>query len=219
MQRYLKEIAPMPLFKGVDEKDLPDLLRCLGGYLKTFKKNEIIYLESQEIHAVGVVLSGAVHMIKEDIDGEKTLLVSIKVGEVFGESFACGSRKDARVSFVAVSPCVLLFLPFQKVMHSCSNSCVFHSRLIENTVRIMCDKNVMLMNKLEVVSKKTLRDKILCYLHIEAQHQGKNRFTIPFGRSELAEYLCANRSALSRELSLMKKENRIDFHKNTFTLY
>lgn len=100
-------------------------------------------------------------MVKEDIDGGKSLLVSIGDGELFGESFACGSQLHARVSFVAATPCTILFLPFHKVLHSCTLSCVFHHRLIENMVRLISEKNQRLMDKASIVSQKTLREKSL----------------------------------------------------------
>ena len=85
-------------------------------------------------------------------------------------------------------------------------------------VRIIARKNLELMRKIEVVSKKTLREKILAYLSIQSQSQGTNRFEIPLGRVEWAEYLCADRSALTRELAKMKEEGLIEFQRNTFEI-
>ena len=85
-------------------------------------------------------------------------------------------------------------------------------------VRSIGDKNVQLMEKIEVLSRKTLRDKILTCLRQQARQQGSRRFTLPFGRQELADYLCADRSALSRELGRMQAEGLLSFQKNTFQL-
>ncbi len=213
-----RRLTSLPLFAGIREQDLPAMLQCLGSYCKTYKKNEIIFLESHKIRSIGVVLDGTVHMIKEDMEGYQTLLVSIGEREVFGETFACGSLIDARVSFLAARDCNILFLPFHKVLHSCKQTCAFHHRLIENMVRLIGDKNVQLMDKITVVSKRTLRDKILAYLRLQQEEQGKSSFTIPLGRMELAAYLCADRSALTRELSAMQQDGLILYQKNTFHL-
>lgn len=85
-------------------------------------------------------------------------------------------------------------------------------------VRLISEKNQRLMDKASIVSQKTLREKILAYLRNEAERQGSQRFTIPLGRVALADYLCADRSALTRELSLMRNEGLIDYEKNTFIL-
>jgi len=97
-------------------------------------------------------------------------------------------------------------------------SCTFHHRLIENMVRLIGDKNVQLMQKIEIISKKTLRGKIMAYLQNQSLEQNSRQFTIPLGRLELAEYLCADRSALTRELSCMEKEGLIRYEKNHFQL-
>ena len=110
-----------------------------------------------------------------------------------------------------------MFLPFAKVLNSCSAACEFHHRLIENAVKLMASKNIELVQKLEIISKKTLREKILTYLSIIANNSG-SYFKTDMNRSDLADYLCADRSALSRELSKMKQDGLIDFDKNTFRL-
>lgn len=125
---------------------------------------------------------------------------------------------DARVSFLAATPCTVLFLPFYRVIHTCNMTCTFHHRLIENMVRMIGDKNVQLMRKIEIVSKRTLREKILTYLRLQAEAQHSQCITVPLGRVELADYLCANRSALTRELAAMKQEGILDYDKNTFVL-
>ena len=95
---------------------------------------------------------------------------------------------------------------------------MFHQTLIENMVRLIARKNRELMRKVEVVSKKTLREKIMAYLSIQAQSQGKKQFEIPLGRVEWAEYLCADRSALTRELAKMQEEGLIDYQRNLFKI-
>ena len=155
MQPDFHQLASFPLFAGICEKDLPAMLTCLGSFSKkVIKKEEIILLESNEVRSIGIILSGTVHMVKNDSEGNQTLLVTMKDGELFGESFSCGSHSDARVSFLAAASCIILFLPFYKVIHSCKMTCTFHHRLIENMVRLIGDKNVQLMDKIEVISKK-----------------------------------------------------------------
>jgi CRP-like cAMP-binding protein len=97
-------------------------------------------------------------------------------------------------------------------------ACAFHHRLIENMVRIIARKNRELMRKVEVVSKRSIREKLLAYLSIQAQVQDSDYLQIPMGRVELAEYLCVDRSALTRELAKMKEEGLIDYDKNCFRL-
>ena len=207
-----------PLFAGISPTDMEGMLGCIGYHICTYQKGQIIAFEEENINHVGVVLEGAVDMIKEDIWGNRTMLVRTYPQDVFGETFACGEESQSVVIFAAAQDCRVLFLSFCRVMHTCTHACVFHQTLIENMVRLIARKNRELMRKVEVVSKKTLREKILAYLSIQAQSQGKNTFEIPLGRLEWAEYLCADRSALTRELSKMQEEGIIDYQRNTFKI-
>ncbi len=217
MQSLLKEVNS-PLFDGIQPKDMEAMLGCIGYHIGTFQKGDIVAFEEENIKHIGILLSGAADMIKEDLWGNKTMLVRMRKDELFGETFACGEDNLSVVTFVVSEDARILFMPFDRVMHSCTMACVFHHRLIENMVHIIANKNRDLMRKVEVISKKTLREKILAYLSIQAQLQDSRYFEIPLGRVELAEYLCADRSALTRELAKMKAEGLIDYDKNCFRI-
>ena len=207
-----------PLFLGIRPEDMEGMLGCIGYYVREYKKGEIIAFEAETINHVGVVLKGSVDMIKEDVWGNRTMLLRSYVEDVFGETFACGEDSLSVVTFVAAEDSKVMFLSFCRVMHTCTHACIFHQTLIENMVRIIARKNRELMRKIEVVSKKTLREKILAYLSIQSQTQGASCFEIPLGRVEWAEYLCADRSALTRELAKMKDEGLIDYQRNSFEI-
>lgn len=215
-KEYLSELKTMKLFYGIQESEMTAMLGCIGAYLKEYKKNQYIITLEENVEAVGILLSGKVDMIKEDLWGNKTLLVSMQQGDLFGESFSCGIVKNATVSFVTDTSSTILFLPFSRILRTCNMSCKFHHRLIENMVTVIAEKNVVLMDKVDILSKKTLREKIATYLLQEASKQQSLYFDIPLGRVQLAEYLCADRSALTRELNVMKTEGYIDLSKIPF---
>ena len=206
------------LFAGIAAEDRKAMLGCIGYHIASFRKGEIIAFEQEHIRHVGVVLSGSVDMIKEDIWGNKTMLVRTGKDEVFAETFACGQDNLSVVTFMVSKDAKILFLPFDRVMHNCSMACQFHHQLIENMVHIIANKNRDLMHKVEVVSKRTIREKLLAYLSIQAQTQNSRYFEIPLGRVELAEYLCVDRSALTRELVKMKEDGLIDYDRNCFRI-
>ena len=131
---------------------------------------------------------------------------------------ACGSNITASASFVAKEATKVLFLPFDRVMHSCQSACEHHQKLMVNMVTLIAEKNAALIARLDILSKKTLREKIVAYLSFQADYYKDKYFTIPLRRMELAEYLNVDRSSLTRELNCMKAEELIDFDKNTFRL-
>lgn len=222
MNYDISEIKELDLFHGIKEEDLPGMMSCIGGQIRSYDKGEFISLETDEMKWIHVVLSGTVHMLKLDIWGNETLLSVINENQLFGETFAGSNNPVASVSFRSARKTRLLSIPFYRIMHTCTLSCVFHHRIIENMVSLIAEKNKKLMEKLAIVSQKTLRKKILAYLSVQAQESDHARdtdtFVIPLGRVELASYLNIDRSALTRELNNMKDDGIIDFDRNTFRL-
>ena len=207
-----------PLCDGFSEQERGTMLGCIGYHIGTFKKGGIVALEGENLRHIGIVLSGSVDMVKEDLWGHKTMLLRIRKDEIFGETFACGEDNLSVVTFQVSEDARILFLPFDRVMHSCTMACRFHHQLIENMVHIIANKNRDLMRKVEVVSRRSIREKLLTYLSIQSQTQGSRYFEIPLGRLELAEYLCVDRSALTRELAKMKDEGLLDYDRNWFRI-
>ena len=214
---FMREVTS-PLFDGISLENRKTMLDCIGYRVRTFQKGDIVAFEEENIRHIGILLSGSVDMIKEDLWGNKTMLVRMRKDELFGETFACGEDNLSVVTFMVSEDAKILFMPFDRVMHSCTMACVFHHRLIENMVHVIAHKNRDLMRKVEVVSKRTIRERLLAYLFIQAQAKESRYFEIPLGRVELAEYLCVDRSALTRELVKMKDEGLIDYDKNCFRI-
>ena len=207
-----------PLFDGIQPSDMKPMLHCIGYRVGQYSKGGIIAFEGENLKHIGIILSGRVDMVKEDLWGNKTMLIRMGQNELFGETFACGKDNLSVVTFVVSEDAVVMFMPFSRVMHSCTMVCEFHHRLIENMVKLIAAKNRDLIQKVDVVSKRTIREKLLAYLSIQAQQQKSRYFESPLGRVELAEYLCVDRSALTRELVKMKDDGLIDYDKNCFRI-
>jgi len=219
MKKYSDMLYNIPLFRNINQADIEIMLNCLNPYLRSYEKGIYITHCGERINAIGVVVNGTVQMLKEDVWGNTTILAIIQEKDIFGETFVCSRYYNSTVSFRTATDCEVLFLSLAKLLHSCSNVCEFHHQLIDNMIILMAQKNMQLMEKVEIISRKTLREKILTYLSRQAQRNNNLCFTVPLGRQELADYLGADRSALSRELSRMKDDGLIDYHKSTFRLY
>ena len=207
-----------PLFAVIAPEDMSAMLHCIGYHVGSYRRGDIVAFEGENLKHIGIVLSGAVDMVKEDLWGNKTMLLRSRKHDLFGETFACGEDNLSVVTFLVSEDAKILFLPFSRVMHSCTMACAFHHRLIENMVKVIANKNRDLMRKVEVVSKRSIREKLMTYLSIQAQQQSARYFEIPLGRVELAEYLCVDRSALTRELAKMKEDGLIDYDRNCFRI-
>ena len=163
----------------------------------------------------GVVAEGAVLVFKEDWFGNREILNLCKEGETFLEAVSFGTPDASPVTVTAQTDCSIVFLDYRRLLLPAS-SCRVHARLLENLLRILADKALALNGRISVLSGRSIREKVLRYLR-ERSH-GTRECTVPFDRTQLADYLCVDRSALSRELSAMRDRGEIEFRRNRFRI-
>jgi len=205
------------LFQGIEEAALDSMLRCIGAKTVHVQKGEIVLLAGDRPEHIGVVQAGQLHILREDYDGNRSLMAVVTPGEVFAEALCCAGVAESPVTVMAHSDATVLLLPYQRIPCACSNACAHHAQLIENLLRLTAQKNLLLQGRMEIVCLKSVRAKVLRYLASFAPEQGR-RITIPFNREEMADYLCVERSALSHELARMRQEGLIEYRKNCFVL-
>lgn len=218
MENYFTTIKKVPLFTKIAEQELRPLLQCLCATVNTYNKDEIVFLRGEAARAVGIICTGGVQVIKEDFMGNRTIMAALSAGELFGEAFACAKTAQLPVSVVTTAASKIMLINYRKIITTCPSSCAFHTRLIENMLGILAQKNVALNQKIEVISQRTTREKLIAYLSEQAQKAGSRKFIIPFNRQELADYLCIERSAMSAELSKMQRHGLLKTEKSEFEL-
>ena len=214
----IKAFQSHPMFEGISLTNCETLMHCLGCTEKTYKKEQIISTEGLYSRQIGIVVSGCIHTIQEDVWGRRAFLSYAKDDGIFGEVLLGGPSAERGIIFKAAEPTTVMYLPVDRILHPCRNSCPFHHELSRNLFRMISNSNAELTEKIEITSKSSLREKILAYLSIESRRNGSTNFTVPLNRTEMADYLCMNRSALSRGLAKMKKDGIIDYESNTFRI-
>lgn len=206
------------LFKGITEAQLETLLPCLNARKQFYDKGDWILRAGNPIDSSGLILSGSAHVERWDYWGTRHIVSALEPGDLFGESYAAVNDSVLNVSVQADEETSILRLDLKKMLQMCASACPFHTRLIENLVALLAQRNLHLNEKLTYITQHSLRDKILSYLSAESLRQHRSYFDIPFDRQQLADYLNADRSALSSELSRLKSEGIIDYQKNHFYL-
>ena len=206
------------LFAGVEEQELAAMLQCLGARKRQVEKEQYIFREGDPADFVGVVLTGAVRILRTDFYGNQSIVGQLEAGDLFGEAFSCAGSTVLPVSAVAVQPSSVLLLDLRRVLTVCSNACTFHSRIVSNLVKELAWKNLQLNQKLDIALRRSTRDKLMAFLLNQAKLQGSARFTIPFDRQALADYLGVERSAMSAELSKLQKEGVLVTKRSRFEL-
>lgn len=218
MEQYLHILKHSPLFAGMTGEEILSILQCLSAHKKTYQKGSFLVHSGDPIDEIGFVLEGAATILKEDCWGNCVILSQAATGELFGEVYACLKQEASQVSVTAAVDTNVLYLNVQRMLHTCSSACPFHTRLIQNLLAVIALKTLELTKKIEHLSKRTTREKLLSYLSAQAQAAGSNQFTIPFSRQQLADYLTVDRSAMSHELCKLRDDGVLEFRKNHFTL-
>ena len=218
MKDFLSVLRSSQLFSGISENELKAMLSCLDARKKHFSKEAFVLRTGDTVDSIGIVLSGSVLIIQEDIWGNRNILSKAEPGQTFAAAYACAPDSRLNVSVIAETPVTAMFLNVKRILNVCPSSCSHHSRAIRNLLGELAEKNLQLNEKLTHTCQRTTRSKIMSYLSAEAQRLGKYEFSIPFSRQQLADYLAVDRSGLSLELGKMRSEGLLDFCKNHFVL-
>lgn len=219
MENNLGLLQKVPLFEGISENEILGMLKCLNAHQRNFFEGSIIFQEGQRIGTVGVVLEGAVQVVREDVHGSRLIMAEWGPADLFAEAFAPAEIEEIPVSVFASAKSRILFLDFKRIITQCSSHCEFHTLLIRNMMKVLAIKNIMLSGRIELLGKRTIREKLLAYFWSQSRKTKKTRIVLPFNRNELADFLCVDRSAMSRVLGRMQEEGVISFKKNVFQLH
>ena len=219
MELNYGKLAEIPLFRGIRSEELKKLLSCLRARRRSYAGQEIILMEGQAVSEIGIVLSGRVRIVREDYDGNRMIVAEIPEREMFAESFACARSESLLVTAVSMEKSEILWISSRRMISPCPDTCPYHVSLTENMLSILASKNILLSRKLDYLSKRSIREKLLTFLSDRAPEESGTLFRIPFNRQELADYLCVDRSALSTELGKLKREGILEYEKNCFRLY
>lgn len=211
-------LTQWPLFQGIPDEEAEHLLTDLGARVKRYRKGETVYHAGDTVTALGLVLSGSVLVARDDFWGNTTVLDHVGPGQVFAETYACTPGEALMVYVAAAEPVQVLFLNMSRVLDVRGSVGTSQGTLVRNLLALSAQKNLTLSRKIFHTSPKTIRGRLLSYLSEQAVRAGSNRFTIPFDRQQLADYLSVERSALSHELGKMRREGLLQVRKNAFIL-
>lgn len=211
-------LCKIPVFRDIEKSDIEKMLVCMNSTIREYGKEQYIFTSENWSGKVGIVLSGSVNIIKEDFWGNRAIITKTQQGEMFAEAFACAHISHPPVNVVTAQPCKILFIDYQRIVTTCSQGCTFHNKLIHNMMSVLANKNLMLTQKIEHLTMRSTREKLLSYLSSCALKNNSNQFSIPFNRQELADYLSVDRSAMSNELCKLRDDGVLEFKKNAFLL-
>ena len=213
----LQNLKQVILFRWMTDEEIRDCLESLSYGIRRFEKGAILLHAGQTTRRMGIVLSGSVTIESADQWGNLTILSHVGKNGFFAETYALLEDSVMLVDVRANEDCEIMFLDLSSLRQGPSGS-VWRSRITANLLTISAQKNRTLSSRIFHTSSKSLRGRILSYLHTISIEQDSREFDIPFDRQQLADYLNVDRTALSKELGRMQKEGLIRFRKNHFSI-
>ncbi len=211
--QYLESIIDSGLLNELKKSDYMDAFEQLKISGRNYKSGETVFFEGDIIDKFCIVKKGSVRSEKTYLNGEVHIVDLFDEGSVFGLAFALSKSRITALDFVSNEESEIVFVS----MHSIRKS-RFSNEMNTALNYMMADSNIKMGHKIEILAERGLRERMMVYLHVLRTKSGSDTVTIRMSREQLAQYLCVNRSALSNELSKMKKDGIIDFKGSRFTL-
>lgn len=215
MEKYIDIIKKSNLFSNMTEKQIIDLLEDFKSEKKYFDKDNIIIDAGDKTDSIYIILNGRVEISKEYDDTRKNIVNILTCGDIFAEALAFSTNKISTIQAISLDKTEVLKINIKNIFNTNNND---KNIFLQNLLMVISDKNKFLAFKNDILSQKSLRSKITLYLKYMANIQKSRNIVIPYNRDKLAEFISADRSALSRELNRLSKENIIKLDGNKITI-
>lgn len=219
MENYSEILKGAGIFKDITATEVESMLHCLQAKVKSYYKGQYIFRQGEKLQYMAILVEGRVYVQNDDYWGNRTIVNIIEEGDMFGEAFSSPDSEVVGNDAVAIEDSTVILFNLSRMLTTCSMACHYHTQVIHNLFLLISAKNRQLVQKLDHLSKRSTRQKLMSYLSAEAKKQNSNSFSIPFNRQQLADFLSVDRSAMSSELCKLRDEGLLSFSKNSFTLH
>lgn len=201
------------IFKNFSIDEIIEIFSVISFYEKDYKKNDIILAENTKVEYFGIITNGKIALSNFDYFGNRNILNVFEKGDSFAEALVSLEIQIPN-EVISLTDSSIVWIEYKSLSKS-----LYYQKILNNLLNIISTKNLILNKKLQILSKRTTREKILEYLSNQKKALSlDSNFEINLNRNEMADYLALDRSNLSRELGKLKKEGIIDFEKNKFKL-
>lgn len=204
-----EELKKSPIFDGITYESYLLMIDCFQAVQRTYRPEDVAYDFSSGDNQVGILERGEASLIRIDQEGVATVLENLTPGSVFGRSLAFSGGSGDSMEVVCRTACEVLYIDYPHILKRCERACTHHSLLVQNMLRLITEKAQTLAERIDVLSRRSIREKLLCFFHQQAARANNDTFTLPFSLSMLADYIATDRSAMMRELKHLRQEELI----------
>lgn len=210
MEQYYSILQQCGMFNGIQPRKYQEVLRCLNANVRKYPRNAHIVELGEQSHNTGVVLDGTMEELLYDENGNQVSICRFCSGEVFGAELACTGWTTSPVCLRAGSDCTVMLLDFSVLLSQHTLTCPCRMQVTANLMQDMAQQLLFFNTKVRILAQKRLRDRLKIYLQTLTP-DSNGCYSLSYTRTELADFLCVDRSALSRELCRMRDEGILNF--------
>ncbi len=214
----MEQMSKAFVFKNLSVSDCERILMKVQPEILSYEKNEVVFDEGDEVDRIGIICSGKLVSKRLDYDGNVSLQQILFPPNMIGFEIASTPSRISPIRMRCLSDVTLLMFPYDKLISEDFPYLKNQNYIKDQLITLLANENMRRLYKIELLTQRSLRKRVLMYMHFVSKKAGKKSFTIPFNRAQLAQYLNINRSNLCAELSKMEKEGLISYHKNNFTI-
>ena len=218
MKEYLDVIGKSAIFEGVRPDETEQMLNCLSPVFRKYRRNDLITIAGEPFTGIGILLKGEASVSKETPSGNRMVIHMIKPGDMFGEMIGFSDHSTWPATVQAVGEAAAIFIPRERIIGECQRLCSWHRIIIQNMLRLVSNRALMLNKKLEYLTIKSMRGKLSALFLDQYRKEGRATFTLSMNRNQMADFLNVSRPSMSREMSRMKAEGLIDYHLSSIRL-
>ena len=212
------ESVKSPIFEGISWDERHCMRDCFGMREQNFRAEEVVYEFDSLGGIIGIITEGTAVLERIDENGSRSILEHLGTGSVFGEMLMFANVAGDHIAVVCEKPCQVWFMKGDQLTKRCEKACDHHSRMVENMFRLVAEKATTLSERVEILSRRSIREKLMCYFGMQVAKTDTNRFVLPFSLSALADYISTDRSAMMRELKKMREEGLVEVSGRKVTL-
>lgn len=202
MQIFTLELQELPLFRGLSTEEIEKFINHTAAVTKRYEKGSYVLRPYEKNANIGVMVNGLAQVVSEDRLGNATVGHALERGALLGSTSAILSEEYNPTAIEPLTDVLVLWIPYRSLLVAGPKLGRIHGIVMMNLLEAFCKKNLLMMEKLKLLSQKSLRERIILYLLQREKHQRTSKVKVP-RRTQLAKELECNRSALTREISLM----------------
>lgn len=206
------------LFENISLKNKEKLFKIFRASTVKFTKGLNIIDYMDRTNSIGIIDSGSIDIIQTDYDGNETLIDELVTNDIFGSTIYSIVLSD-ECSIVTKENTIVTFIDYREIENAEFIKSDFYITFVQNLLTIIFEQMSLKNKRIDILTKKTIRNKLLTYFKQLSKEQGTKSITLPFSLSTLARYISVDRSAMIRELKYLKEEGMIDQKTKKIRLY